>query len=374
MLSNEHGFVLQGRHVKSYLFKGVVTMGRLTQLAPDPALLDNPRALKTQEQQQLLVFREEIQRKLQGAKKENAKLYAHNMYYEQAETPAITLVTLNPLQTETIPVPELDATVERIMVPYGHLLLPADGDTQLAARYNNLRQHPETADDRVAIDIYHGRDTAACRQLFHDFNLYGVRMATAQALGGNGRDPVLRICRALESIPFFTARIDYKARQRLKDSPKIIILTALHNAVKCLLVGKAGISSKVIELPMPEDEATKLALQWFGALCEAIGPQIEDSSCVASGPAVFPALGILGYEWRRQDPVHWLSRVVELTHINWGIGPHWSGIAGVWDQDRRTLGTSGAKQKSHAVLSALMDGNSLGYHAIRDIRESRVVA
>jgi DNA sulfur modification protein DndB len=333
--------------------------------------MEDPKAPKTPEQKQLMEVRKEIQRPLEGRKKENMRSYADHIL-SGGETPSIILASLASLPVETLPVPGDDIGIQHVQIPYGMQLVAADGDTQTAALYAAMVERPAIADDTIRIDIYHGRDLDFFRQLFHDLNNKGVRPSTVLGLGMDGRDPVVRICREIEKLPFLTGRLNKKSRQlKKKGGEQIITLTALHTAVRTLLLGKPGIGRKdALSMDSTEERRnSELACLWFGSVFDAIGAAMEDRECLASGPAVLPAIGAVGHQLLSLDPAQLKLEAarlaLELKSVDWRRGQHWAGIAGRWDTDRGTLSTAGAKEACHAVLTALTDSSSSAYRAIR---------
>lgn len=369
MLSNSDGAVLNGRIVKPYLFQTALKVRRLTQFVPDPSHMEDPKAPKTPAQKQLMEVRKEIQRPLEGRKKENMRSYADHIL-AGGETPSIILASLDSLPVETVPVPGDDIGIQHVQIPYGMQLVAADGDTQTAALYAAMAERPTIADDTIRVDIYHGRDLDFFRQLFHDLNNKGVRPSTALGLGMDGRDPVVRICREVEKLSFLSGRLNKKSRQLKKGGEQIITLTALHTAVRTLLLGKPGVGKKdVLMDPTEERRNSELACLWFGSVFDAIGSAIEDRECLASGPAVLPAIGAVGHQLLKVDPsqlkLEAARLALELQGVDWRRGQHWAGIAGRWDTSKGTLSLAGAKEASHAVLTALTETNSSSYRAIR---------
>jgi DNA sulfur modification protein DndB len=112
------------------------------------------------------------------------------------------------------------------------------------------------------------------------------------------------------------------------------------------------------------------AVDWFGAIVEAIGPAIEDrENKIASAPSVFAALGAVGHQLieitnpaERKDKARELAK--NLSDVKWDRSKRWEGIAGKFTP-KGVFTSGGTKETAYAVYSALTDSNDPGFNAIR---------
>ena len=126
-------------------------------------------------------------------------------------------------------------------------------------------------------------------------------------------------------------------------------------------------------MPLPEDQAERalhVAVEWFTAVTEAIGPAMEDrENKLASAPSVLAAIGAVGHELVNIDETE--SREAKLTSlirklrsVDWRRGKHWEGIAGKFTS-KGAFSVGGSKETAYAVYEALNDETSPGYVSIR---------
>lgn len=314
-----------------------------------------------------------MQRLFEGAKKRNVGPYADYILAlregEDGITPPITLYSEKPLAVD-----ERDDGTAFIQVPWDERLIAIDGETQLAARHEAASRNPETKQDFIPIYICHGHDKQWARQSFHDLNTLGVRPNAALSIGMDARDPITRVCRAVErGVPLFKDRVNKVRRQLRSDDPHIVTITTLRSACVTLAKGISGVQYGARPVPMSDDQLKQIedtALDWFGAVAQAIGPSLEDRETkLASSPAVLAAIGALGHQLVAEvNPDQRRAKAATLAgglkSIDWTRGHHWDGIAGKVGP-KGTYAVGGVKEYAYAVYSALTDPVSNGYNAIR---------
>jgi DNA sulfur modification protein DndB len=263
-----------------------------------------------------------------------------------------------------------------IQIPWDADLIAIDGETQLAARFEAANIDSSTKDAFVPVLICHGRSIDWARQVFHDLNLLAVRPNAAVGIGMDQRDPLTHVARVVEAeIPFFKNRVNKVRRQLRRTDKEIVTITALRGACVTLAEGITGVKYGARSVPVPLSRVAEIeavAVEWFRALAEQIGPAIEDRERrIASAPAVFAALGALGHSLvdiedaddRRAE----MNRLLDLLReVNWEKGKHWEGIAGKFTP-KGDFAVGGPKETAYAIYSALRESGAPAFTRVRAV-------
>ena len=369
------GHLIYGVKINDYQFLGRLKAPQLSQIAPDPRdSEDRKKVDASRDLQDLREIREEVQRLFVGAKAKNVGPYADYIADVHAGkvdgiTPPIILYSEDKL-AEGIN----DSGKEFIQVPYDKRLVAIDGETQLAARFEVANRVPETKNEFVAVYICHGRDKLWARQSFHDLNVLGVRPNAALSIGMDARDPLTQVAREVErQVPFFRNRVNKVRRQLGAHGTDVVTITSLRGACITLAEGIGGVKYGARPFPLPTDQAQRAlhtAVEWFGAVTDAIGPAMEDrENKLASAPTVLAAIGAMGHELVNVDEpalreVKVAALIRKLKTVDWRRGRHWEGIAGKFTP-KGSFSVGGSKETAYAVYEALNDETSPGYVTVR---------
>lgn len=369
-----NGHIIVGTRIDDHRFVGRLMAAQLFQIAPDPRDAENKKKVDaSKELMELQGVREEVQRLFEGAKKKNVPGYAEYVvglhHGEDGITPPITLYSESPLEVE-----EREDGCCFVQVPWDQKLVAIDGETQLAARHEAANLEPNTKKDFVAVYICHGKDVGWARQAFHDLNTLAVRPNSALSLSMDARDPITSVCREVErKVPFFVNRVNKVRRQLRSTDPDVVTLTALRTACVTLAEGINGLKWGTRPVPIEAKEVPRIqaaAIDWFGAVTEAIGPALQDREAkLASAPAVLAAIGALG-----EPLTHYADDAVRraeakklaatLKTVDWSRNSTWAGIAGKLSA-KGVLSVGGAKENAYAVYSALADQAQPTYKKVR---------
>lgn len=373
-LNPTNGHIIAGTLIDKHRFIGRVKAAQLFQIAPDPRDTENKKKVdSSKELQDLHSVREEVQRLFEGAKKKNVPSYAEYVvslaHGEDGIAPPITLYSENDLAYQE----RADGT-GFIQVSWEDRLVAIDGETQLAARHEAQNIDPATKQEFVPVYICFGRDKQWARQAFHDLNALGVKPNSAVSLGMDARDPITRVCREVErKVPFFTDRVNKVRRQLRGADADVVTITALRGACVTLAKGINGVQWG--SRPVPIDEATlpaieAAAIDWFSAVAEAIGPQMQDRErTLISAPSVLAAIGAIGFQLvsiedatARKALAHQLAK--QLRVVDWDRTAKWAGIAGKMSP-KGALSIGGAKETAYAVYTALDDTTADSFAKVR---------
>jgi hypothetical protein len=370
------GQQISGVAVDEHRFVAVMKFARLERLVENPLTASDAKVRSGSGRlAEYYELHQEIQRAFDHGKKTNARAYAEYILSlkrgANGDTPTIDLYTPSPL-----PVNE---TKNRVLWRYETVMVPFDGETQLAARFLAATSDPATKDMPVVVTITHGLSVDYARQCFHDRNAYQRRAPVPVALAMDSRDPLIQVVRAIEEkVSSAKGQILWRSRQMpQKGKDHIAAASFIRTAVACFGHGIGGVQMQKGELPeglSPED-FTRRAIIWFGRVIEKVGPYMRDrETFVASSPAVWAALGAMGKQVA--DPnvtdIAALEGLADglismLDGVNWSKGPHWIGIAikSTGPDGGGYSFAGGAKDTGSVAFKALSEPGEAVYSQIR---------
>jgi DGQHR domain-containing protein len=373
-MSPSEGHVVFGTRLDDFTFLGRVKTAQLFQIADDPRKTEDARQLHDNpELADLRLMRLEVQRLFEGEKKKNVEPYSDYIVGLANEgvglTPSIVLWTKSGLQAR-----DSENGTGQLLIPFEEKLVAIDGETQLAARYLAATKDSKVKSTWVPVVVCYGRPTEWARQVFHDLNVLGVQPNKALAISMDARDPLTAVARDIEiEVPFFRNRVNKVRRQLKRSDPQVVTITALRGAAVTLSEGLGGVRFGARPVPIDASRIPRIrevALEWFTAVSELLGPAIEDREAkVAGAPPILAAIGAMGHVLVGIDnPVERRRRVQELVEklklVNWLKGKAWEGIAGKFTP-KGTFSVGGTKETVYAIYAALDDVTSPGYQRIR---------
>lgn len=369
------GQQITGVVIDEHRFVAVMKFARLERLVENPLTASDAKVRDGSGRlADYYDLHQEIQRAFDTGKKANAHAYAQYIVNLKngmnGDTPTIDLYT-----PSTLPI---SSTKNKLLWPYEVVMVPFDGETQLAARFIAAKLEPLTKDMPVVVTITHGVPVDYARQCFHDRNAYQRRAPVPVALAMDSRDPLIQVVRAIEErIPAAKGQILWRSRQmpqRGKDH--IAAASFIRTAVACFGHGIGGVQMSKGELPeglSPED-FTRRATIWFGRVIDKVGPYMRDREhFVASSPAVWAALGAMGKPLTDPNVTDGLTLesiadgiIGKLDGVDWSKGQQWIGIAikstGV---DGGFSFAGGAKDTGSVAFKALSEPSEAVYSQIR---------
>lgn len=369
-LNPTNGYIVQGVKLDDNRFIGRMKGSQLLKIAEDPRITEKEKIRTGNTHLEALYeLRKDVQRLFEGAKKANVEPYAKYIVGTHSKkldgmTPPIILYSAVLLEENE----------SEILIPWDVQIVAIDGETQLAARFEAANIDQDTKNDFVPVLICHGKTKEWARQVFHDLNLLSVKPNAAVAIGMDQRDPLTHVAREVEQrVPLFTGRVNTVRRQLRAKDKEIVTITALRGACVTLAEGIGGV--KYGAKPVHVDEGripriTEIAVEWFGAVADLLGPVLEDKvNRVASSAAVFTAIGAMGHVLVAiSDPSQRGAKKAQLLEqlrsVNWTKGEHWAGICGKYTPSG-TFSVGGPKEVAHAVYNALMDQIDPAYSKVR---------
>lgn len=370
-LNPTDGHVIEGVALSDHRFLARLKGAQLLKIAEDPRRTEDARQRQGNTQlENDFALRKSVQRLFEGAKRANVEPYAK--YIVGVHTGALRGTTPPIVLFSTA---ELKHTDNRILIPWDAPVVAIDGETQLAARFDAASINPDTKNDFVPVLICHSRDVEWARQVFHDLNLLSVRPNAAVGIGMDQRDLLTHVARTVEQkVPFFTGKVNAARRTLRGKDVEILTITTLRGACVTLAEGIAGVkygARPVHVEPERIADIEQVAVEWFTALGDALGPVLADrDNTVASSAAVFTAIGALGHPLLGlPDAAARAARITqlvdELRDVNWLKGKHWEGICGKFTP-KGSFSIGGPKEVSHAVFTALAAPATPGYAVIRE--------
>jgi DNA sulfur modification protein DndB len=373
-LNPTDGHIVAGVVLDEHRFLGKMRGAQLLQVAIDPRKTEDLKQVSTSvDLEELRRIRTEVQRLFEGAKAKNVEPYAKYIAElrngQAGMTPPIILFT-----QQTLPTAELQGGTALAQIPYGTQVVAIDGETQLAARFVAADINSATKQELVPVMLCHGRSLEWARQVFHDLNTLGVQPNAALSISMDQRDPLTYVARQVEKrVPFFTGRVNTVRRQLRRKDPNVVTITSLRGGCVTLAEGIGGVKYGVGPVHVDPNRIPQIetvAIEWFGAVVQALGTAMEDRErTLAAAPAVVAAMGAVGHELVNiADPAQRASRREELIEklrlVRWEKGQLWEGIAGKFSPKGK-FSVGGSKETAYAVYAALTDRQNEGYRRVR---------
>ncbi|MGW6950421.1 DNA sulfur modification protein DndB [Streptomyces xanthophaeus] len=378
--------------------------GQLARIVPDPRMAERPQALRylsTAEREQAEA-RNEVQRSIKSTKKaQNAREYAKYLAAvilgergERWATPPFALWVQQPL--ESVQAQSLFGVDTIAYLPFDTSGVLMDAETQHLAHFI-LRDDPGayglTAQEinarPVGVEIYHGIDLVAARQIFHDRNLLGVIPNKNVALSSDSSNVATSITLDLlksvqvpapsgsgELVPLGDV-VSVRQRQLKAADTEWMTLSTLRSFVITAIFGKAGFektSGPISELPeaCTREIATAEIQDVLSRVLSAFAPAFVDRNhTVIASPAVFAALGSVAHRamsWNKADHDALTADAFMrlLADVKWAREPaYWEGTAGKETATGVFSLAGGVKDNGSRTAAALGDPSSPRFHWIR---------
>ncbi|UQX01989.1 DNA sulfur modification protein DndB [Streptomyces sp. RerS4] len=378
--------------------------GQLSRVVPDPRRAEQPQAMKylsTAEREQAEA-RNEVQRTIKSTKKaQNAKDYAKYLAAvirdergERWATPPFALWIQRPL--ETVQARSVFGPDTIAYLPFDASGVLMDAETQHLAHFL-LRDDPAayglTAQQinarPVGVEIYHGIDLVAARQIFHDRNLLGVIPNKTVALSSDSSNVATSITLDLlksvqvpapagtgELVPLGDV-VSVRQRQLKAADTEWMTLSTLRSFVITAIFGRAGFektSGSISELPeaCTREAATKEIQDVLGRILSAFASAfIDRHNTVIASPAVFAALGAVAHRamsWSKAEadaltPDEYMRL---LADVKWQKEPrYWEGTAGKETATGTFSLAGGVKDNGSKTAAALGDPSSERFQWVR---------
>jgi hypothetical protein len=295
------GAFIPGYEVNDNQFSGVINVGLLLMLVPDPRDTENARKVDTSVQlQETARIRKLMQRGFEGAKDENVdpfSNYIENVWLHDADgiTPPPVLYTeckLEMVQSDQGPA---------IRIPWNLILVNIDGETQVAAWHEAARRNTAVRNLHIPILICHGKGERWASQAFHDLNNLGVRITPNQAAVMDNRDPVTQVSKNLAAnIWWLKDRVNTKKASLKGKDTELLTFLSLRAFVATVAKGATGVQYGSNTIPLNAEDIPKverIATLYLNALRDAFKPAFEHhTASLLVSPTIFSSLGSLAFD------------------------------------------------------------------------------
>lgn len=371
------GIPVFGNEVSPNEFQGVLPHGLFKNLVPDPKRLEGAGAKHNPDLSGVANVRARIQRLINGAKRRNVEPYAKYMINMvksgEGFTPQIVLWSEQKLRVEH----DEGTGLAWALVPHEQRFVALDGDTQTTARNLADVLAPGLFDkERIKVVLKHGIPEDQAQQIFADCNSQGVKVSTSMAIGLDNRDDATQLAKQIEKdVPRITGKVNRQKRQLSGKDEDLITMSAFRGSVVCFVQGIGGVQfqTKNVEISLERHDLLREAgALWYSIVLETLGFALRPEARAenfASAPAVWAAIGALGYETYRDllgddfdgvadfqsvEAAFRSSAEAYLKPVDWRRLDHWQ--------------TAGAKKSSTGAvtLGGPKEAGTLVYKAIKD--------
>ncbi|MGW4352262.1 DNA sulfur modification protein DndB [Nocardia sp. NPDC004582] len=378
-----------------------VPWGQLARIVPDPRKAENPKGLRylSPAERDQAETRNEVQRSIKSTKKaENAKSYAQYLAEvlrgdrdDRWATPPFALWVRRPLEISYLQTTFGSDSIAHL--PWDMSGVLVDAETQHLAHFL-LREDPDSfgivgdlVNSRlVGVEIYHGIELVAARQIFHDRNILGVTPNKTVALASDSANIATQITLTLldeikiqteSTLSSLKDLVSVRQRQLGTNDPEWMTLSTLRAFVVTMIFGKSGFDKTSGPIPgLPEGctpEGARLEIEetLTRLLTAFAGAFANRSATVIASPAVLSALGAVAHRttsWHK-DPQQSLTLdefIQLLVDVHWQRDPrYWEGTAGKLTSTGSFSLAGGIKDNGSKTTAALGDPTSPRFNWIR---------
>lgn len=308
-LNLENGKPLMGVHVSDIKFQGVSTLDQLEDYGLSrPSRLEHTKVRERQEDKKLSIayeVRESIQRRMNAERIARAEAYA--LYLHSVEV----LKRMGGAPPITLFLPKSHCLPDRLIVPYGAVMLAVDGETQTEARFKLRDRYPETGMLPVAVSVYHDCGDDVAKQILHDYNRFANPVKEKELMTINPAGPLNQA--AVDAI-------------RLAEIPEEQVDRHRSRPAKKRAISQIQVMYAIAGFAFGEDALHKSADGWLDSLNNPVMDQTlkaHDGACTASVSQLARAAMCVP-DSRTADPLVWqvagamLSQGRSPESIKWG--------------------------------------------------------
>ncbi|MFV9504226.1 MAG: DNA sulfur modification protein DndB [Oscillochloridaceae bacterium umkhey_bin13] len=276
-----------------------------------------------------------------------------NDYVFSAITASIDgTVTFTSSTDETMP-----QNIGKLTVPVDARFVVNDGQHRRAAIEEALREHPDLADETIAVVFFLDAGLKRSQQLFADLNTHAVRASASIGILYDFRSPLAQVARrSASNVPAFKGMTEMERSSIANRSLKLFTLSGIYYATGALLRKNAE------EEITPQEE--QLAIDYWTVLCDVIPEWHERVMRSTSSlelrrdyihfhSVTLHALGMAGADLLATYPHGWQQQLTKLSAIDWRrTNLMWEG--------RAMVGGQLSKARSHIVRTASAIKSVLG--------------
>lgn len=239
--------------------------------------------------------------------------------------------------------------VGALHIPMSARFVINDGQHRRAAIEMAIREHPELADESIAIVFFLDVGLERCQQMFADLNRYAIRASSSLGVLFDHRDEYAALVRlVVAKSPVFRDMVEKERSTLSPRSRKLFTLSAIYTATKSLLSGIDGSPEDQAELAASFWEAVAIHLPDWQAVRErkSLASDIRRETITSHG-IVLHALGRAGNALLHEssDPSTWEPRLKGLGKLEWSRAN-----SKVWE-GRAMVGGRVSKSSHHVTLT-----------------------
>jgi DNA sulfur modification protein DndB len=208
-----------------------------------------------------------------------------------------------------------------------------DGQHRCAAIAHAIKENPALGEESISVLLFEYQNRARVQQMFSDLNRYVAKTSKSLDILFDKRDQManvtLDVC---ESVPVFKDMVDKDAVSLPVRSRKLFSLAALYDANEELL------KEQEHDEDSSRNALVSLACDYWTAVSKAIpdwakvkngdikAMELRQES-ISAHAVVLRALGAVGAELMKEDPLGWKGRLLELTNVDWSKkNPEWENV------------------------------------------------
>ncbi|MBS0182298.1 MAG: DNA sulfur modification protein DndB [Nitrospira sp.] len=198
-----------------------------------------------------------------------------------------------------------------------------DGQHRCAAIAHAIRANPSLGEETISVLLFPYESRERVQQMFSDLNRFVVKTSKSLDILFDKRDPLAAVTLDVsEKVAVFKGMVDKDAVSLPIRSKKLFSLAALYDANEELL--KYTRENEEIS----HNEMLHIAVDYWTALAKAMPDWAKvqrgelqalelRQETIASHSVVLRALGALGAELMKEEPLGWKARLLDLNSVDW---------------------------------------------------------
>lgn len=194
-----------------------------------------------------------------------------------------------------------------------------DGQHRRAAIEQAIKDHPDLADESIAVVFFLDRGLERCQQMFADLNRYSVRPSSSLGVLYDHRDLRAEIVRRVATqAESFKGLVEMERSTLALRSRRLFTLSAIHSATRELIRGWEMPAEKVTELSISFwNEVGKNLPEWE-QVRNGSRPAMEiRTELLHTHGVVLQAIGKMGHALLAHEPKQWPAKLTKLRTIDW---------------------------------------------------------
>lgn len=208
-----------------------------------------------------------------------------------------------------------------------------DGQHRCAGIANAIKQNPALGEESISVLLFPYENRSRVQQMFSDLNRNVAKTSKSLDILFDKRDEManvtLDVC---ERVHVFKDMVDKDAISLPVRSRKLFSLAAMYDANEELLKfqkdDEHSSRNALVSTACEYWTAVSKAIpDWGKVKAEEIRAMELRQESISAHAVVLRALGAVGAELMKEDPIGWKGRLLELTNVDWGKkNPDWENV------------------------------------------------